>query len=384
MGAGANESDFTDLREMFICIGRNIQETERRLYLGLIMANLFDMIQADGGTLRKMATTGGGEFAGACPFCGGRDRFRAWPVEGRYWCRGCGKAGDSIQYLRERRGLSFVEACKVLGHDPGPRSSGARPAPAAWEPREPKAPLSLWQERARGFLDKAVDCLWSRRGESMRAWLHDVKGLSDATIKAAGLGYNPADIYEPRGTWGFDPILKEDGTERRQWIPGPGLVIPLVNGGAVHRLRIRRSDPGDGPRYVITSGSSAAPMAWGKGATTIIVVESELDAILLNQAAGDLCGVVAMGSAQRKPDTATHDRLTRAEAILVSLDSDDAGAKAAAFWFATYGGKAKRWPTIKGKDASEAWANGLDLRQWITAGLNEGNHGQEMQNQNFN
>jgi len=74
------------------------------------MANLLDLISADGGALKKQATTGGGEYAGACPWCGGADRFRVWPGTGRYWCRGCGKAGDAIQYLRDRRGLSFIEA----------------------------------------------------------------------------------------------------------------------------------------------------------------------------------------------------------------------------------------------------------------------------------
>ena len=29
--------------------------------------------------LKKVATTGGGEFAGPCPFCGGTDRFRVQP-----------------------------------------------------------------------------------------------------------------------------------------------------------------------------------------------------------------------------------------------------------------------------------------------------------------
>jgi len=62
--------------------------------------------------------------------------------------------------------------------------------------------------------------------------------------------------------------------------------------------------------------------------------------------------------------------LTAAAVILVSLDSDDAGAKAAwAFWPATYGKRAKRWPCVGGKDPSEARAGGLDLRIWITTGI---------------
>lgn len=334
--------------------------------------NILDLINQDGGTLKRSATTNGGEYAGACPWCGGKDRFRVWPGQdgGKYWCRSCGQHGDAIQWLRERRGLSFIEACKVQGHAPGPRSNGQHQTPAAWEPQEAKAPPAAWQERARAFLDGAVSCLWSRQGDTTRAWLRDAKGLNDATIRGAMLGYSPADIFEARQAWGLDPSLKENGRERRQWIPA-GLVIPLAIGGAVYRLRIRRDDPGDGQRYIIVSGSSAAPMAWGQDReTTMIVVESELDGLLLNQETGDLASCISMGNAQAKPDRITHQALTAAEIVLVSFDSDDAGARAAwAFWPEQYGGKAKRWPCIKGKDPSEARLNGLDLRSWAVAGI---------------
>ena len=62
-------------------------------------------------------------------FSSGEDRFRVWSEEGRYWCRGCGKAGDSIQYLRACRGPSFVDACAILGHDPGPQKDAPPPEP---------------------------------------------------------------------------------------------------------------------------------------------------------------------------------------------------------------------------------------------------------------
>lgn len=331
--------------------------------------NILDLIEADGSTLRKVATTNGGEYAGACPWCGGRDRFRVWPEQddGRFWCRGCGKSGDSIQYLREKRGLSFADACRYLDHDPGPRKD--KPRPATWEPKEATAPGAAWQERARAFLDGAIGCLWSDRGAKMRAWLRDEKGLSDATIKKACLGLTLADKSEPRATWGLSPLLKEDGTERRLWLPG-GLVIPWIVGGDVHRLRVRRSEPGDGARYVIVSGSSSVPMVLNPDRAAAVIVESELDGLLLTQAAGDLCSVVAMGTATAKPDRATHEALTRAVCILISLDTDTAGARAAwTFWSKQYGKRAKRWPTVQGKDASDAMANGLDLWAWIIAGL---------------
>lgn len=333
------------------------------------MANIFDLISADGGTLKKQATTGGGEYAGACPWCGGNDRFRVWPGTGRFWCRGCGKAGDSIQYLRERRGLSFPEACRLLGRELGLRPTGPRPTPAAWEPREATAPAAKWQLLANAFLAGAVETLWSDRGAKLRQWLHTEKGLNDATIKGACLGLNLADKSEPRATWGLDLQNKEDGTEKKQWLPA-SLVIPWVVNGDVQRLRFRRSDPGDGARYVTASGSSMAPAAWNLERGAAVIVESELDGLLLSQEAGDLAGVVAMGTATAKPDTAAHKALKAAAVLLVSLDTDEAGAKASwKFWPATYGTKARRWPTVKGKDASEARLNGLDLRAWVIAGL---------------
>lgn len=334
--------------------------------------NIIDLIEADGGTLKRQATTNNGEYAGPCPFCGGRDRFRVWPHHdgGRYWCRQCAKAGDSIQYLRERRGLSFAEACHYLCHDPGPRSSSkaARQAPAAWTPQEAMTPNEAWQAKARAFLDGAISCLWSSRGEAMRQWLHDVKGLSDETIKAAGLGFNAVDFYESRVAWGLEAVIKDE-TERRQWIPA-GVVIPLICNGQVLRLRIRRDGPGDGPRYIVISGSDMRPMIWGQDKGAAVIVESELDGLLLSQEAGDLAAVVAMGNAQAKPDWITHEILTRAEIILCSFDADEAGAKSSwQFWPAIYGTKARRWPTIKGKDQSDARVNGLDLRAWIVAGI---------------
>ena len=102
----------------------------------------------------------------------------------------------------------------------------------------------------------------------------------------------------------------------------------------------------------------------------VVIVESELDGLLLSQEAGDLAGLVALGTATAKPDRITHELLTTAAVILVSLDGDEAGAKAAwSFWLDTYGGKVRRWPCIGGKDQSEARLNGLDLRSWVVAGL---------------
>lgn len=321
--------------------------------------NLVDLLHADGFGLKKAATTNGGEYSGPCPWCGGRDRFRVWPKTGRFWCRGCNKAGDEIQYLRDLRGLSFHEACEAIGHIPAPRAS----APAAFAPRHREAPSEAWQAKAKAFLDMAIETLWTPRGKATRQWLHDNKGLSEASIRKAMLGYVLADNYAPRAAWG----LPEDD-RKKVWLPA-GLVIPYVVNDVVHRLRIRRTES-SGPRYVIISGSSSAPMVLGRDKGAVVVVESELDAILLEQAAGDLCGIVALGNAQAKPDVITHRLLQDTPLILVALDGDEAGAKASwRFWPETYGAKVKRWLCPQGKDVSDAWLDGLNVRVWVVAGM---------------
>src|SRR5215212_6417794 len=68
--------------------------------------------------LRWVSGTRGGEYAGPCPFCGGRDRFRVQPEQQRWWCRTCSPDehwSDAIGYLMRRDNLGFLAACKALG-----------------------------------------------------------------------------------------------------------------------------------------------------------------------------------------------------------------------------------------------------------------------------
>jgi len=99
--------------------------------------------------LKRVSSSGGGEYAGPCPFCGGTDRFRCWPTKGRAWCRQCGWKGDAIQLLRDRDGLSFFEARRQLG------LSTDRPSREAI--RKQKARRIALQAAQDSFCD------WSRR-----------------------------------------------------------------------------------------------------------------------------------------------------------------------------------------------------------------------------
>ena len=161
---------------------------------------------------------------------------------------------------------------------------------ATWTPREATAPGDAWQKKAWAFLTG--------------------RGLHPGTIERAGLGCNMTDAWEGRESWGLPPETTDKGKAKKVWLPG-GLVIPCLPGGRVIRLRVRRPDPGDGPPFVIMPGSASSPLTLGQGRAWV-VVESELCGLLIHQEAGDLVGVVALGSAQARPDAET-DRTLKAD-----------------------------------------------------------------------
>lgn len=334
---------------------------------------IIELIQADGFFTKRVGSTGGGEYAGPCPWCAGQDRFRCWPTQGeagKYWCRSCGRSGDAIQYLRDYRRMTYREACDHLGRDPGqrpPMAAGRPPVKPAWEPRACPAPGDLWRDKARRLVSEAVYHLWAPPGKEALRFL-EMKGLAGDTVKRFSLGWLPADRWDAAPAWGLPEVLKDNGQPKRLWFP-KGVTIPLLQGGQVKRVRVRRPD-GE-PRYYIIRGSSTMAMIVGDENPVALVVESELDAMLLQQEAGDLVSVGALGNAQTRPDQQAADLLSQSRLILVALDADRAGAQEAWRWWKDHYHQAHRWPPIQGKDPGEMFAAGVNLRAWVQAGLVE-------------
>jgi len=337
--------------------------------------NTLDIATSCGVAPKKVAGTNGGEYASACPICGGTDRFRLWPAQGehgKWWCRGCGKGGDAIQLLRDAKGMGFKEACDYLGHTPAARTVGRTPrSPQAqgadWKARETHDPVDTWQAKAAAFVEHAHKALLSNKDQlSILA----ERGIREETVRRFRLGWNPKDLWRARKTWGL-----EEG--KKLYFPA-GLVIPHIVDAEVLRIRFRRAElkrPGDA-RYIVLAGSNMAamvipPVPSPRGERAQVVVESELDALLIAQDAGDLVGVVSLGNSTARPDRAAREVLDRAACILVALDSDPAGAKAWTWW-TTHFTQADRWPVPRGKDPGEYHKAGGNIREWILAGLPPG------------
>jgi hypothetical protein len=211
-------------------------------------------------------------------------------------------------------------------------------------------------------------------GQKMLGWLKECRGLSEETIKKFRLGLVPIDRWEGHEQWGLEPVFKDDGTPKKIRIP-LGLTIPLCQDGKIYRIRIRRPKfalrSERDPRYYLLKGSDTRALVLGQDRDVFVIVESELDAILLFQEAGDLVGVIALGNAQARPDTATMETLSKCKLILIALDADDAGLAAAWGWWDKHFSQAERWPPIDGKDPGEMLTAGVKLRDWIKAGIEE-------------
>ena len=173
---------------------------------------------------------------------------------------------------------------------------------------------------------------------------------------------------------GLEPDLKADGTPKKIWLPR-GLAIPLCRCGNILRIRIRRPKVDlkteDDRRYHTVRGSDSRAMMLEPNREIQVIVESDLDAMLVVQEAQGLVGAVSLGTAGKRPDEQAVEVLRRSRLILVSLDCDDAGAKAAWHWWLNHFSQARRWPPVGGKDPGDMHQAGVNLSDWIEAGIDE-------------
>lgn len=332
--------------------------------------NIFDLIK-DPGIYKKMGSKDGGEYHGPCPLCGGALRFHIWPFQGSngtYWCRDCGIKGDAIQYLRDVEGLNYRAACARLGEQPKQDDIYSTSKPAAKpsteiQPRSCIEPQQLWREHAVKIVVQAHAALLEDANQMK--WLSD-RGISKETAVKYRLGWLAKDEYRIRTAWGLPDEIKADGKAKKLWLPA-GLVIPYFLNCQLQRIRIRRPD--GTPRYYVTPGSSTAPMILSSGnKSAVAVVESELDALSIISAAGDVVAAISLGNSTARPDAEADRVLSAAAIILVALDNDDSGRNESKKWPSWYR-SAIRWPVPAGKDPGDAAKAGINLRMWILSAL---------------
>jgi DNA primase len=274
----------------------------------------------------------------------------------KWWSQG-GEVGDGIQYLQRHCAMSFPEAVAtlsgpIISENSTPQHVGrhdshcpeSKKKPAQWKTKS-------WQTESEKLIRVAQAYLFGPNGKERVSYLIDERGLHIDTIRQHQLGWLPA----------------------RGQMPSK-LLIPSYNSqGNLIRIRFRIDNPALGQeRYRISRGSNPnLPYPLGVSSRKpVMIVESELDAILIAQEAGDHVGVLAMGTTGAKLSPAMTRYLTdRIPIILISLDNDQSG-KEKTTKLMNQLPNAIDWPVPEkyGKDPGEAWKR-INLRAWVDAGL---------------
>jgi DNA primase len=284
-------------------------------------------------------TKAGREFKGCCPFHNEKTpSFYVNDDKGFYHCFGCSAHGDAIRWMTDQRGLGFMDAVKELADAAGMEVPA--PDPRAAEKAERGTALYDVMTAAQDWF---VEQLGGIEGAEARTYLKK-RGLSDATIKAFGLGFAP----DARGK--LKSALASFGNEK---LVESGLLISVEDKDPYDRFRGRLMIPIRDPRgRVIAFGgrilgagepkylNSPDTPLFDKGRTLynldragpesrktsrMIVVEGYMDVIALAQAGITDC-VAPLGTALTEHQL---ERLWRmSDAPILCFDGDSAGQKA--------------------------------------------------------
>jgi len=326
-------------------------------------------------TLKRVASTKGGEYAGPCPFCGGEDRFRVWPKADRpgWWCRQCEKRGDVIAYIQQRDGTDFITALRQAQDTACQYLGGGLPKPRPVARASPEPVNEEWQSAAVQIMVECAAALWEPEGERARRWLNE-RGLADETLKRYFIGFNRTS----RMLHGL-------------WVP-QGITIPHWQESLNRIWGIKIRLPTNGPdKYRAVKGSVPCLYLADNlmGHEVAVICEGEFDALLLAQEVGDpstgsprlrsgqagqaLVGVVALGSAANKVKAidAALPFLLEVKRLLVATDNDEEGKRAAAYLLERTK-RARRLRVPQGNDVTDFWKGGRDLREWVSRGLEHG------------
>ncbi len=230
----------------------------------------------------------GAYHVGACPFCGGRDRFtvKHTPSGDRWHCRHCGdgKYHTVIDFVMRRDNVDFKTAMKILG---GETAAPARPA-ARPKPQPLRLPSAEWQAEAWHEVDAAMTRLTTPHGAAARAFLQS-RGLSFAMWEAWLLGCGMV----------YDPVARRER---------PAIVIPWRDAEAgrdtITALKYRFIDADPNPKALRYSSKRGSTFDLPFGMFdilpgfhhTLLLVEGEINCISVTQCRMNGVSVLSFGS----------------------------------------------------------------------------------------
>jgi DNA primase len=165
-----------------------------------------------------------------CPFHHEKSpSFSVSPAKGIYKCFGCGKAGNSVQFIMDVEGTSFPEALKYLAKKYGIEVPEEQPNPEYAREQSERDSLYIVSE----FASKHYQHLLQHHEEGAigQSYLKE-RGLSGSTIKKFELGYS-LDAWSDL----TDAALKAG--YKQKYLEATGLTIAKEDGKKYDRFRGR-------------------------------------------------------------------------------------------------------------------------------------------------
>jgi len=166
----------------------------------------------------------GANYIACCPFHNEKTpSFSVSPSKGIYKCFGCGKAGNSVNFVMEHEHLSYVEALRFLGRKFGIEVEDREESEAEVQQRLRSESLLVVSEFARDFFTNA---LWtSQKGRAIGLSYFKERGFSEETIKKFQLGWSP------EGREGSMSAAALRAGYKKEFIVASGLGIERENTG---------------------------------------------------------------------------------------------------------------------------------------------------------
>ena len=281
----------------------------------------------------------GGSLRARCPFHAEKSpSFFVSPDRGTYHCFGCGVGGDIFSFIEAIEGVDFKGALKMLAERAG--------VPLIYGQAEKKDPTDRLYEA----LETATVMYQARLDDAARAYLTK-RGLSATTIQSfrvglAGDGWS--DITDALQQKGFSERELVDAGLSRKNEKGTlsdkfrnRIIFPIADSvgrivGFSGRTFGEKAHP-DAPKYLNTPETplfhkSRVLYAFDRAKQPMrkhnfaILVEGQMD-LLMSHEAGFANTVAVSGTAFTDDHAKLVKRMT--ENLLLALDSDEAGIKAA-------------------------------------------------------
>lgn len=294
-------------------------------------AKMIDLISLAGQYTDLSRASGTKEWQGACPKCGGKDRFHV--KTGGYFCRQCKKMEDNkgiwydqIDFVRWMDGCDFADAVnKLVGRLP----LATHTPPVTQGKTTQHSHYTGWLNKANFIVEQAHTHLMA--GGAGFDYLTG-RGISQAAMQTFKLGFAPA-VPLP-GTWDEQ---KRKHTQPKQ----PAITIPWLRRGQVTGIRYRfltahtYPDLAGKERTTKTSAvhdSDFSGLFYGgqgvlgcaESQRTLVICEGELNAISIWQIAKNWnFDVLSLGSESSKLTQPMLDYAKRFGRLLIWMDRID-------------------------------------------------------------